>query len=235
MTLAADIATNVSRMREQMAAAAARAGRDPASVRLVAVTKTFPAETIQAAYECGLREFGENRVQEFCQKLPSLRTPGANFHLIGHLQSNKVQQALAFDWIQTVDSERLARRLSQAAIEAQKTIPVLIEVKMDEEETKTGVPEFDLASLVSVVAPLEGLDLRGLMTMPPYNEDPEKARPYFRRLREMRDRLQESDFPQLRELSMGMSHDFPIAIEEGATIVRVGTALFGPRSVARSG
>ncbi|OFV97618.1 MAG: YggS family pyridoxal phosphate enzyme, partial [Acidobacteria bacterium RIFCSPLOWO2_02_FULL_61_28] len=186
-------------------------------------------------YECGLREFGENRVQEFCQKLPSLRTPGANFHLIGHLQSNKVHQALAFDWIQTVDSERLARRLSQAAIEAQKTIPVLIEVKMDEEETKTGVPEFDLASLVSVVAPLEGLDLRGLMTMPPYTEDPEGGRPYFRRLREMRDHLQESDFPQLRELSMGMSHDFPIAIEEGATIVRVGTALFGPRSVARSG
>src|SRR3990172_416169 len=151
MTVPADISANVFRVREQMAEAAIRSGRDPASVRLVAVTKTFPAETVQAAYECGLRDFGENRVQEFCQKLSSLRTPGAIFHLIGHLQSNKVHQALAFDWIQTVDSERLARRLSQAAIEAQKTIPALIEVKMDEEETKTGVPESDLASLVSVV------------------------------------------------------------------------------------
>ena len=232
MTVAADIGTNVSWVREQIAEAAARAGRDPASVRLVAVTKTFPPETIQAGYECGLRDFGENRVQEFCQKLPSLHMPGATFHLIGHLQSNKVHPAMAFDWIQTVDSERLARRLSQAAIEVKKTIPVLIEVKLDEEPNKTGVSETELARLVPVVAPLEGLELRGLMTMPPYAEDPETARPYFRRLREIRERLQESGFPQLRELSMGMTRDFRIAIEEGATIVRVGTAIFGPRSVA---
>ena len=229
MTVLADIATNVSRVREQIAEAALRAGRDPASVRLVAVTKTFPAETVQAAYECGLRDFGENRVQEFRQKLPSLRTPGATFHLIGHLQSNKVQPAMAFDWIQTVDSERLARRLSQAALEAQKTVAVLIEVKMGEDAEKSGVPETDLSQLVSVVAPLPGLDLRGLMTMPPYSDDPEGARPYFRRLRELRDQLRESGYANVRELSMGMTHDFPVAIEEGATIVRIGTALFGPR------
>jgi len=229
MTMAADIAANVSRVREQMTEAAIRSGRDPASVRLVAVTKTFPAETVQAAYDCGLRDFGENRVQEFHQKLPSLRTPGAVFHLIGHLQSNKVQPAMAFDWIQTVDSERLARRLSQAALEAQKTIAVLIEVKLGEEAEKSGVPETELAHLISVVAALPGLDLRGLMTMPPYSDDPEGARPYFRRLRNLRDKLQESGYANVRELSMGMTHDFPVAIEEGATIVRIGTALFGPR------
>ena len=225
----ADITAKVSRVREQMAEAAIRAGRDPAAVRLVAVTKTFPAETVQAAYECGLRDFGENRVQEFCQKLPHLRTPGATFHLIGPLQSNKAQPALAFDWIQTVDSERLARRLSQAALEAQKIISVLIEVKLAEEADKTGVSESELNRLVSVVTPLAGLDLRGLMAIPPHTEDPERARPYFRRLRELRDQLQESGSANLRELSMGMTHDFRVAIEEGATIVRIGTAIFGPR------
>ena len=229
MALAADIAANVSRVREQMSEAAVRAGRDPESVRLVAVTKTFPAEAVQAAYECGLRDFGENRVQEFQEKLPSLRTPEATFHLIGHLQSNKVRAAMAFDWIQTVDSERLARRLSQAASEAGKILPVLIEVKLGEEETKTGVSEAGLSELVSAVAPLPGLALRGLMAMPPYTEDPEGARPHFRRLRELRDRIRESGFPELRELSMGMTHDFRVAIEEGATIVRVGTAIFGRR------
>jgi hypothetical protein len=229
MTIAADIAVNVSRVREQMAEAAMRSGRDAASVRLVAVTKAFPAETVQAAYDCGLRDFGENRVQEFRQKLPNLRTPGAVFHLIGHLQSNKVHPAMAFDWIQTVDSERLARRLSQAALEAQKTISVLIEVKLAEESEKSGIPEAELPHLVSVVAPLPGLDLRGLMAMPPYSEDPEGARPYFRRLRELRDKLRESGHTGATQLSMGMTHDFPVAIEEGATIVRIGTALFGPR------
>jgi hypothetical protein len=195
----------------------------------VAVTKTFPAETVQAAYDCGLREFGENRVQEFQEKLPELRTPGATFHLIGHLQSNKVRPATAFDWIQTIDSERLARRLSQAASEAGKTLPVLIEVNLGEEENKSGVSEAGLADLVAAVAPLPGLALRGLMGMPPYTDNPEGSRPYFRQLRELRDHLQQSGFPDLRELSMGMTHDFPVAVEEGATIVRVGTAIFGPR------
>ena len=230
MTMATEIAANVSRVREQMAEAAARSGRDPASVRLVAVTKTFPAATVQAAYECGLRDFGENRVQEFQEKLASLRTPGAVFHLIGHLQSNKVRPAMSFDWIETVDSERLARRLSQAASETGKTLSVLIEVKLGEDATKTGISEAGLPELVSSVAALPNLALRGLMGMPPFSEDPQKARPYFQRLRELRDSLQQTGFVDLKELSMGMTRDFHIAIEEGATIVRVGTALFGPRS-----
>ena len=234
MASASDIAANVSRVLDQIAAGAVRASRDPSSIRLVAVTKTFPPARIQEAYECGLRDFGENRVQEFRQKLPSLRVPGALFHLIGHLQSNKVQQAMAFDWIQTLDSQRLALRLSQAAVQAKKTIRVLIEVKLSEEAAKTGVAETELAPLVSTVASLEGLDLRGLMTIPPFTEDPEDGRPYFRRLRELRDRLQDAGFPQVRELSMGMTRDFRVAIEEGATIVRIGTAIFGPRSTARS-
>jgi len=228
MLLAADIAANVAQVRKQIAEAAIRSGRNPASVRLVAVTKTFPAETVQVAYGCGLRDFGENRVQEFQQKLPLICAPQAAFHLIGHLQSNKVRPAVAFDWIETVDSERLARRLSRIAYESGKVLSVLIEVKLGKEETKTGVPEASLGKLVASVAPLPGLALRGLMTMPPYMEDPEGARPFFRRLRELRDHLQ-ADFPELRELSMGMTRDFRSAIEEGATIVRIGTALFGPR------
>ena len=229
MTMATEIAANVSRVRERMAEAAARSGRDPAAVRLVAVTKMFPAETVQAAYECGLRDFGENRVQEFQEKLASLHTPGAMFHLIGHLQSNKVRPALAFDWIETVDSERLARRLSQAACEAGKTLSILIEVKLGEEEPKTGVSETGLPELVAAVAPLPGLALRGLMGMPPFSENPEGTRPYFRRLHNLRDHIQKAGFQGLQELSMGMTRDFHIAIEEGATIVRIGTALFGPR------
>ena len=227
---ALDIAANINFVHQQMAESASRAGRDPASVRLVAVTKTFPPEKIQRAYECGLREFGENRVQEFRQKLPRLNLPGATFHLIGHLQSNKVHQAMVFDWIQTLDSEKLALRLQQAAAQAGKRIPVLIEVKLGEEAAKTGTLEAEVPSLASLVASLDRLELRGLMTIPPYMADPERSRPYFRRLRELRDRLQEAGFGQLRELSMGMSHDFPIAIEEGATMVRIGTAIFGPRN-----
>jgi len=229
MEPASYITSNLARVREQIGEAAARAGRDPTSVRLVAVTKTFPADTVQVAYDCGVRDFGENRVQEFQEKLPKLRTTGATFHLIGHLQSNKVRPAMAFDWIQTVDSERLAQRLSPAASEAGKTLPVLIEVNLGEEETKSGVPEAGVAQLAAITASLPGLALRGLMTIPPYTDHPEGSRPYFRRLRELRDRLQQSGFPELRELSMGMTHDFPVAIEEGATIVRVGTAIFGPR------
>ena len=230
MPSATNIEANIFRVRERIAEAAVRSGRDPASVRLVAVTKTFPADMVQAAYDCGLRDFGENRVQEFCEKLPKLHTPDAVFHLIGHLQSNKVRPAVAFDWVETVDSERLARRLSQAAEEAGKTLSVLIEVKLGEEEAKTGVSEAGLPDLVSSVAALPNLALRGLMGMPPFFDDPERTRPYFRRLRELRDRLRQAGFAGLEELSMGMTRDFPVAIEEGATIVRVGTALFGPRS-----
>jgi len=229
MIATADIAANLARVREQIAQCALRAGRDPAAIRLVAVTKTFPPETIRAAYECGLRDFGENRVQEFSEKLPQLSLPEAKFHLIGHLQSNKVSQAMDFAWIQTVDSERLARRLNEAAAQAGKTLPVLIQVKLGEEAAKSGASEWGVERLAASVASLDRLVLKGLMTLPPYTADPEGARPYFRRLRELRDRLQQAGLPHLRELSMGMTHDFPIAIEEGATIVRIGTAIFGTR------
>jgi pyridoxal phosphate enzyme (YggS family) len=195
----------------------------------VAVTKTFPPEIIRAGYECGLRDFGENRVQEFCEKRSQLNLPDARFHLIGHLQSNKVHQAMSFDWIQTVDSERLARRLNEAACAAGKKVAVLIQVKLGDEPVKSGVPETEVEPLAALLASLDWLEFNGLMTLPPYTDDPERARPYFRRLRELRDRLRGSGLPQVQELSMGMTHDFPIAIEEGATIVRIGTAIFGPR------
>lgn len=227
-----DIVANLQRVRNLIAETAARAGRDPATIRLIAVSKTFPAQQIMEAYECGQRDFGENRVQEFRQKLPQLRLPEAKFHLIGHLQTNKVSQAMAFDFIETVDSERLAVRLHEAAGKAGKMMPVLIEVKLGAEEAKSGVSEQEAAALAAVVESLDRLQLRGLMTLPPHTPDPEGARPYFRRLRELRDRLREAGHQGLQELSMGMTRDFPIAIEEGATMVRVGTAIFGPRTVA---
>ena len=224
-----DIAANLLQVRELIARSATRAGRDPALIRLIAVSKTFPAERMMEAYDCGLRDFGENRVQEFRQKLPQLRAVEATFHLIGHLQSNKVHQAMVFDWVQTVDSEKLALRLNAAAAQAGKKLAVMIEVKQGEEETKTGVSDQDAPALVAVVASLDKLELKGLMAMPPYTPEPEGARPYFRRLRQLRDRLRDAGFSQLQELSMGMTRDFPIAIEEGATMLRIGTAIFGPR------
>jgi pyridoxal phosphate enzyme (YggS family) len=229
----ATIGANLARVQEQIAVAAARAGRDAAAIRLVAVTKTFPAETIRAAYECGLRDFGENRVQEFDEKRRHLDLPDARFHLIGHLQSNKASHAVEFACIQTVDSERLARRLEDAAAGAARRISVLIQVSMDdavrEGAERSGISEDGAEALARIVASLEHLELQGLMVLPPYTPDPEGARPYFRRLRELRGRLQLAGLSQVSELSMGMTHDFPIAIEEGATMLRIGTAIFGPR------
>ena len=229
MPSVAEVAARLERVRTEIARSAARAGRDPGSIRLIAVTKTFPPETIRAAYECGLREFGENRVQEFVEKSAQLKLPEARFHLIGHLQSNKVHDAMGFDWIQTVDSERLARRLNDAAAGAGKNLAVLIQVKLGKEPEKSGVAEPGLERLVSAVASLQRLELKGLMLLPPYTEDPEGARPYFRKLRQLGDGLRANGYPQLKELSMGMTHDFQVAIEEGATMVRIGTAIFGPR------
>ncbi len=230
MAFSNQIAGNLNRVRNSIAASASRAGRDPASIHLIAVSKTFPAERIIEAYEAGQREFGENRVQEFRQKLPLLRLAGASFHLIGHLQTNKVSPAMAFDYIETVDSARLAVRLNEAAATAGKIMPVLIEVKLGADDSKSGIREPEVAQLAAVVASLDHLQLRGLMTIPPHTPDPEGARPYFRRLREFRDRLREGGRRGLEELSMGMTRDFTIAIEEGATMVRVGTAIFGPRT-----
>jgi PLP dependent protein len=227
-----DIAANLERVREQIARNAERAGRDPATIRLIAVTKTFSAETIRAAYECGLRDFGENRVQEFAEKRPQLHLPDARFHLIGHLQSNKVAHALQFAWIQTLDTERLARRLDEAAGQAGKTLAALVQVKLDDDPARSGVDPSEVESLVSFLASLDHLRLAGLMCLPPYTEDAEGARPYFRRMRELRDHLRESGYAQVEELSMGMTHDFPVAIQEGATMVRIGTGIFGPRAAA---
>lgn len=211
----------LEQVEERIARALARAGRRREEITLIAVSKTFPAAAIREAYEAGLRDFGENYVQEFEAKRPELADlTGARFHLIGHLQSNKARRAAElFDSIQTVDTMKLARRLNEHG----RRLEVMIEVRLSEEETKSGVEPERLGDLVAAIRQLEHLDLRGLMTMPPWFEDPERARPYFGRLRELAARF------SLPCLSMGMSHDFEVAIEEGATHIRVGSALFGPR------
>jgi hypothetical protein len=211
-------------VRERIARAAACARRDPAEITLLAVTKVFPASAIRDAYALGLREFGENYVREFETKAPEIGDlAGARFHLIGHLQSNKSNKAAElFQVVQTVDSARLARRLDQAG----RPLGVMLEVKLSEEEAKSGADPADLPGLLDAVRLCPNLRLLGLMTMPPWSDDPEVSRPYFRRLRELGERH------GLRQLSMGMSHDLEAAIEEGATCVRVGTALFGARKKA---
>jgi len=208
-------------VRERIARAADRARRDPAGILLLAVTKVFPADVIREAYELGLREFGENYVQEFESKAPALSDlAGARFHLIGHLQSNKAKRATElFQVVQTVDSAKLARRLNDCG----RPLDVMLEVKLSLEEAKSGAASDELPNLIRAVCACPNLRLLGLMTMPPWSEDPEVSRPYFHRLREL------AEQHGLRQLSMGMSHDLEVAIEEGATCVRVGTALFGKR------
>ena len=204
--------------------AAVRAGRRRGDITLIAVTKVFPAEVIRDAYAQGVRHFGENYVQEFEAKFPLVADlPGAEFHLIGHLQSNKAKRAAElFHVIETVDSLKLARRLSDAG----KKLSVMIEVKLSGEGSKSGVEPDQLPQLVEELSAVPNIELTGLMTMPPWSEDAELSRPYFRRLRRLAGEV------GLRDLSMGMSHDLETAIEEGATHVRVGTALFGPRTKA---
>lgn len=211
----------LAEVRDGIERASARAGRDPASITLVAVTKVFPAAMIREAYEAGLREFGENYVQEFETKAPEVSDLSeARFHLIGHLQSNKAKKAAElFQAIQTVDSAKLARRLNDAG----RPLDVMIEVKLAGEAAKSGADPAELPALIDAVRGCNHLRLSGLMTMPSWSEDAELSRPYFRRLRELAQEL------ALPNLSMGMSHDFGVAIEEGATHIRVGTALFGKR------
>ncbi len=208
-------------MRECIERACARSGRDTSSVTLIAVTKIFPAEIIREAYEAGLREFGENYVQEFESKAPEVQDlPGAHFHLIGHLQSNKAKKAAElFSVIQTVDSPKLARRLE----EVNRPLDIMLEVKLSGEYAKSGADAAELPPLIEAVRATRNLRLLGLMTMPPWTDNAEPSRPYFRRLRELASQF------GLPQLSMGMSHDFEVAIEEGATHIRVGTALFGRR------
>jgi len=211
-------------VRERIARAAQRSRRDPGEILLLAVTKVFPAAVIREGYGLGLRDFGENYVQEFEAKAPEVRRlPGARFHLIGHLQSNKSGKAVdLFDVIQTVDTARLARRLNDAC----KPLDVMLEVKLAAEEAKSGAAPEELPELIAAVRGCSNLRLLGLMTMPPWSADAETSRLYFRRLREL------AQMHDLHHLSMGMSNDFEVAIEEGSTCVRVGTALFGKRRKA---
>ncbi len=216
-------------INEKIAAACQRAGRDFFDVTLVAVSKTVEPERIRQAIEAGVRVLGENRVQEAASKMTELATVVAEhnveWHLIGHLQSNKARRAVElFSAIQSVDSYKLAERLNSVAIELGKKLPVFIEVNLGGEESKAGAEPDEVLPLCEQVGKLANLELNGLMAVPPFLEDAEAVRPFFRRLRTLRDQA------QLKELSMGMSHDFEIAIEEGATIVRIGTALFGERT-----
>jgi PLP dependent protein len=217
-------------VESRIARAAARAGRSRPDIQLVAVTKKFPAAVIREAFELGLRDFGENYVQEFDEKRAELSScAGARYHFIGHLQSNKAKKAAEiFQVIHTVDSAKLARRLDAEAGAAglHPGIDVLIEVKLSNEPAKAGAGPGEVPALVEAIRGCPHLRLLGLMTMPPWSDDAETSRPYFARLREL------AAGNGLRQLSMGMSHDLEVAIEEGATIVRVGTALFGPRKKA---
>ncbi|MDE3135511.1 MAG: YggS family pyridoxal phosphate-dependent enzyme [Acidobacteriota bacterium] len=226
------IAEAVARVRDRIARAAARAGRRREEIRLVAVTKMLGPEAIRAAYEAGVRHFGENRVQEWESKRSQVNhLVNASFHMIGHLQRNKARNAVAiFDRIDSIDSLALARKLEQAAVEERRRIPVLIEVRLSQEPAKSGIEPESLDGLAISLMALGHLDLQGLMTVPPWSEDPEPARPYFRALRDLRDHLASRLARPLPILSMGMTNDFEVAIEEGATEVRIGTAIFGRRS-----
>ncbi len=225
---------NFDRIEKQIAAACREAGRPRGEVALMAVSKMHPASAIIAAEALGIRLFGENRVQEFQEKRAQLSLPEAEFHFIGQLQSNKAARAAEiFASIDTLDSVSLAERLSQAATRLGRRLAVLIEIKLSPEESKSGLEpdSVELQQLLEHLPGLPGLAFRGLMTVPPFLEDLSAVRPYFRRLRVLRDELAAAH-PRLSfaDLSMGMSHDFPVAIAEGATQVRIGTALFGPRT-----
>ncbi len=230
------IASNLAEVRERITRAANRACRQPDDVALMAVSKTHPASAILEAIAAGQHLFGENRVQEFAGKYDALKSAGignARFHLIGHLQSNKAAKAAElFDAVDSVDSLRLAERLNDAAARLGKRLNALIEVNIGGEAAKSGLdPSSDeLQALLESQLRLQNLAIRGLMTVPPVTPEAEGARPYFRQLRALRDRLRASSGLDLPELSMGMSHDFEVAIEEGSTCVRIGTAIFGART-----
>ncbi len=214
-----------------MAAAAKRAGRDAAEIQLVAVTKTVAPEALRAAYEAGVRHFGENRVQEWEAKAPTVAgLEGVVCHMIGHLQRNKARRAVAlFQRIDSLDTLALAQKLEESAAEAGAVVPVLIEVRLSAEPAKSGIDPESLDRLGESLLGCAHLDWQGLMTVPPWSEDPEPARPYFRLLRELNERLRARLGRPFPVLSMGMTHDFEVAIEEGATEVRIGTAIFGRR------
>ena len=230
------IPDRVAAVRERIARAAERAARPPGEVRLVAISKTHPPEAVRAAFAAGVRDFGENRVQEAEPKISAtvdLRESGLRWHLVGHLQSNKARRAASlFEVVQSLDSLDLALRLARAGVEAGRPVRTLVQVDLAGEATKFGLAEAELLPVLEALRGKEGLRIEGLMVLPPYFEDPEQARPYFRRLRSLHDRAQAAGLLEGRELSMGMSHDYEAAVEEGATMVRVGTAIFGERHAA---
>ncbi len=223
-------------VRDRIARAARRCGRDPSSVRLVAVSKTFSVEYVRAAAAAGQIDFGENKVQDALQKIAATVDLPIRWHLVGHLQSNKARKSgAAFDVIQSIDTADLVARLDDAAAEAGRAIELLVQVDLAGEATKHGAREPELAAIFEAGRSCRAARIVGLMLLPPAADDPEEARPYFRELLRVRDRLAAGgvDGAMLRELSMGMSHDFEVAVEEGATIVRVGSAIFGERDYER--
>jgi pyridoxal phosphate enzyme (YggS family) len=226
------IAENLALARSRIDAAARRAGRDPSAITLVAVSKTFDADHVRAAWAAGQRDFGENKVQEAVQKMAATADlAGVRWHLIGHLQSNKARRAAEFAVVHSIDSLDVLRRLDAAAA-AQGTAPeILVQVDLAGEQTKFGASEAEIEGLARAALDAHTVRLVGLMLLPPWNDNQEETRPWFRRLRALKDRLLAAGLPAeaLRHLSMGMSHDFEAAVEEGATIVRVGTAIFGKR------
>lgn len=227
------IRSRLAAVRERIARAAARAGRPPDSVTLVAVSKTQPVDAVREAFAAGLRDFGENKVQEAEGKiaaLAGLRAEGLRWHMIGHVQSNKGRRAAElFDAVDSVDDPTLARRLERGAESARRHVPVLIQVDLGKEDTKFGVDEEHLFPMLEQIRGYKAVRAEGLMVLPPYSEDPEESRPFFQRLRELLEEARRGGLLLGRELSMGMSHDLEVAVEEGATQVRVGTAIFGER------
>jgi len=234
------IAENIARVREQICAAARRAGRKPEEILLMAVTKGVSADRIREANHAGVRLFGENRVQEFQTKTDALRDfAAAQWHMIGHLQTNKAPRAAElFDAVDSIDSVRLAQKLNSAAQQCDKRLPVLIEINVGGELSKSGIApdSAELEQLLGAAAELASLEFCGLMAVPPYGSDPEQSRPYFRQMKQLFSEIPNRQVPGVRMeiLSMGMSHDFEIAIEEGSTCVRIGTAIFGERKPERS-
>ncbi|HJT28651.1 MAG TPA: YggS family pyridoxal phosphate-dependent enzyme [Pyrinomonadaceae bacterium] len=227
------LALRLAAIRDRITAAANRCGRSPEEVRLIAISKTHPASVIKRVIEFGAVDIGENRVQEAEAKIADVGRDAARWHLVGHLQANKARRAVnLFDVIHSLDSLDLARRLDRLCVEeGVEKLAVLIQVDLGHEETKSGIDESELTHLVECLGPLCRLEFTGLMTLPPFFDNPEQSRPYFRRLRELRDELaaQRAFGSGKGELSMGMTNDFEVAIEEGATMVRVGTAIFGER------
>lgn len=220
------LAAQLAHVRAQIEAAALKCGRSPQDVKLIAISKTHPGSLVRAAIELGATDIGENRVQEAELKINEVGRHAARWHLVGHLQANKARRAVQlFDVVHSLDSLELARRLDRlCGEEGRETLPVLIQVDLGHEETKSGIDESSLPQLLDGLAGLSRVQLIGLMTLPPFFDEPDQARPFFRRLRELRDKWVPNG-----ELSMGMTHDFAVAIEEGATMVRIGTAIFGER------